>query len=212
MKASVGDRIVIASNRLDRPLRDGTIVELRHDDGSPPYLVEWSDTKQTALCFPGPDAHVEAPEPSGGEPSPQQLKTWRVEIDVFESGGDTTAHAVLVAGAEPEGVAARGTAHRNPQDSHVPRIGDEVAVARALRLLADRLLGMASDDIAAAEGTSGPDPVLTRSSAGGLRERPQPREGSRAPRSMTRRSVRSTTRADGAASTTCTRHLQNFWQ
>src|SRR6185369_14868971 len=59
MKASVGDRIVIASNRLDHPLRDGKIVECPHDDGSPPYVVEWSDTGQTGLFFPGPDAHVE---------------------------------------------------------------------------------------------------------------------------------------------------------
>ena len=59
MRASVGDRIVIASNRLDHPLRDGKIVECRNADGSPPYVVEWSDTGQTGFFFPGPDAHVE---------------------------------------------------------------------------------------------------------------------------------------------------------
>jgi hypothetical protein len=59
MKASVGDRIVIASNRLDSPLRDGKIVECRHDDGSPPYVVEWAETGQTGLFFPGPDAQVQ---------------------------------------------------------------------------------------------------------------------------------------------------------
>jgi hypothetical protein len=59
VKASVGDRIVIASNRLDRPLRDGRIVECRHEDGSPPYVVAWSDTGQAGLFFPGPDAHVQ---------------------------------------------------------------------------------------------------------------------------------------------------------
>jgi hypothetical protein len=59
MKASVGDRIVIASNRLDRPARDGRVVECRHEDGTPPYVVEWSDSGQTGLLFPGPDAHVQ---------------------------------------------------------------------------------------------------------------------------------------------------------
>jgi len=156
MKASVGDRIVIASNRLDRPLRDGRVVECRHEDGSPPYVVEWSDTGQTALFFPGPDAHVQQ---LGGEvPAQQQvgaasarhIKTWRVEVSLFESEGDTTAHAVLV--AEVPGIEAKGSARRHPLDADVPEIGDEVAVARALRRLSDRLLGVASHDIAALEG------------------------------------------------------------
>lgn len=156
MKASVGDRIVIASNRVDRPLRDGRIVECRHEDGSPPYLVEWFDTGLTGLFFPGPDAHVQH---VGGEipaehqretPPPRHVKTWRVELRVFESGDDTTAHAVLV--AEVPGIEAQGSARRHPQDADVPEIGDEVAVARALRRLSDRLLGVASEDIAAVEG------------------------------------------------------------
>jgi hypothetical protein len=36
----------------------------------------------------------------------------------------------------------------------VPEIGDEVAVARALRGLADRLLAVASDDMTTREGHS----------------------------------------------------------
>jgi hypothetical protein len=59
MKASVGDRLVIASNRVDSPPRDGLIVEVRDPDGGPPYVVEWSDTGHRAVVFPGPDAHVE---------------------------------------------------------------------------------------------------------------------------------------------------------
>jgi hypothetical protein len=161
MKASVGDRIVIASNRLDSPTRDGKVVECRHGDGTPPYVVEWSDTGQTGLFFPGPDARVQhfaveipaqqADEEARGEVQPElHVKTWRVELSVFESAGDTTAHAVLV--ADVPGIDARGSAHRNPHDIDVPEIGDEVAVARALRGLSDRLLGVAAGDIAALEG------------------------------------------------------------
>ena len=162
MRASVGDRIVIASNRLDHPLRDGKIVECRNVDGSPPYLVEWSDTGQTGFFFPGPDAHVQhfADEDTGlraggdqpsGEVQPQRhVKTWRVEVSLFESGDDTTAHAVLV--AEVPGIDATGHAYRHPHDPDVPEVGDEVAVARALRRLSDRLLGVAADDIAAVQG------------------------------------------------------------
>ena len=163
MRASVGDRIVIASNRLDHPLRDGKIVECRNEDGTPPYVVEWSDTGQTGFFFPGPDAHVQhfadedvRPRPAGDQQSgevrqPQRhVKTWRVEVSLFESGDDTTAHAVLV--AEVPGIDATGRAYRHPHDPDVPEIGDEVAVARALRRLSDRLLGVAADDIAALEG------------------------------------------------------------
>ena len=47
---------------------------------------------------------------------------------------------------------SRGETRRNPSDVDVPEIGDEVAAARALCRLADRLLGVASDDIEAIEG------------------------------------------------------------
>lgn len=151
MKASVGDRIVIASDRLDRPSRDGRIIECRNADGSPPYLIEWLDTGRTALFFPGSDAHVEH---LGGVETPHEpsrhVKTWRVELNLFESGDSTTAHATLV--AEAPGIDAVGKARRRPDAADVPEIGDEVAAARALRRLADRLLGAASDDIAAVEG------------------------------------------------------------
>lgn len=58
MNASVGDQIVILSATLGRPVRDGEIVEVRGDCGTPPYLVRWSDTGQESLLFPGPDAIV----------------------------------------------------------------------------------------------------------------------------------------------------------
>lgn len=156
MKASVGDRIMVASNAVDRPVRDGRVVEVRHPDGSPPYLVEWADTGQTGLVFPGPDARVEhVPEPGAGAAAApgggRSVKTWRVEIEVVESGADTTAHAVLVSEA-PGSLGAEGRAHRNPVDRDMPVVGDEVAVARALHRLADGLLGAASGDISAAEG------------------------------------------------------------
>ncbi|MGH8968950.1 MAG: DUF1918 domain-containing protein [Actinomycetes bacterium] len=156
MKASVGDRIVMASNHVDGPVRDGRIVEVRHGDGSPPYLVEWSDTGATGLVFPGPDAHVEAlPSQPGetwsGASPPSRLKKWRVEVDVIEAGDETTAHVMLVEGC-PAPLGADGHARRNPHDLQAADIGDEVAVARALHRLADGLLEMASADIATAEG------------------------------------------------------------
>lgn len=59
MFASVGDRLVIHSGRVDGPDRDAEIVEVRHDDGTPPYVVRWSDSGRETLIFPGPDASVQ---------------------------------------------------------------------------------------------------------------------------------------------------------
>ncbi|HEY7488454.1 MAG TPA: DUF1918 domain-containing protein [Streptosporangiaceae bacterium] len=67
MNASVGDRIIIVRPNLNEPVRDGEIIEVRHADGSPPYLVRWSDDDHPTLIFPGPDAQFVhyADEPAG---------------------------------------------------------------------------------------------------------------------------------------------------
>jgi len=59
MYAVVGDRLVVHRGHVDSPDRDGEILEVRHPDGSPPYLVRWSDNGHQAVVFPGPDATVE---------------------------------------------------------------------------------------------------------------------------------------------------------
>ena len=59
MFAEKGDRLVIPGHHVGEPSRDGEIVEVRHADGTPPYVVQWSDTGHEALVFPGPDAHVQ---------------------------------------------------------------------------------------------------------------------------------------------------------
>ena len=155
MKASVGDRIIIASTKIDGPVRDGRIVEVRHADGTPPFLVQWSDGGDPALVFPGPDAHVEAQAAQGARPDrPERIahvRTWHVQVDLFEADEETNAHAVLVT-QSPTHLDAHGTARRKAGDPDIPEIGDEIAVARALRRLSDRLLGTAADDIAAVEG------------------------------------------------------------
>jgi DNA excision repair protein ERCC-2 len=53
MKAQKGDRIVLAGEQVDRPTRDGEVLEVRGKDGEPPYLVRWSDG-HTGLLYPGP--------------------------------------------------------------------------------------------------------------------------------------------------------------
>lgn len=163
MKAHVGDRIIIAPLATGGTVRDGEIIETRGPDGAPPYLVRWSDDGHEGLYFPGVDARLTSTAafepavpggadtgPAGGD-VPRHIRSWTLSVDVFEEGLDTSAHAVLRTDA-PEPLEAHGAAHRRAADPDVPEIGDEIAVARALRHLADRLLGTAADDIQALEG------------------------------------------------------------
>ena len=57
MRAEVGDNLVAESNKVGAKPRQGEIVEVRGEDGGPPYLVRWSDGHE-GLVFPGGDAHV----------------------------------------------------------------------------------------------------------------------------------------------------------
>lgn len=146
MSASVGDRIVTASGVVGGPVRDGVIIEVQHPDGTPPYLVEWSDTGARTLVFPGADSHVEHVPGMDGPPLETVAAVWRVQVTVVEAGDRTTAEAVLV--ADPaERLHALGRARRDPRDEPIPLIGDRIAVARALRRLADRLLDEAEGGI-----------------------------------------------------------------
>jgi uncharacterized protein DUF1876/uncharacterized protein DUF1918 len=155
MKAQKGDRIVLAGEQVDRPTRDGEVLEVRGKNGEPPYLVRWSDG-HTGLLYPGPGSVLRIGTGHGAEtapaaPTPQPVKEWQVRVSIFETGDDTTAKVVLVADA-PGGLTASGESHRSDEDDPAPRIGDEVAVARALRHLADELLDTAAHDIESATG------------------------------------------------------------
>jgi hypothetical protein len=75
-------------------------------------------------------------------------KTWTVQVTLEEEGDDTYAEAVLDLENKIE-MRARGRSRRNPSDESAPRIGDELAAARALSELAHQLLGAAATDIEA---------------------------------------------------------------
>lgn len=73
MRAHLGHQLVVESPATGTTRRDGEIVGLHHEDGTPPYDVRWSDTHEVTLVFPGPDAHIRhlehGPE-STDEPAP----------------------------------------------------------------------------------------------------------------------------------------------
>lgn len=73
--------------------------------------------------------------------------TWQVEIQLGEHDGRTRAVARLRT-HDRTALVGTGLARLNPTDRDVPEIGAELAAARALHDLADRLLGAAVGDIA----------------------------------------------------------------
>lgn len=66
LHAKVGDRLVVRGLPLSGPDRDAEILEVRGEDGTPPYLVRWSDTGHVALVIPGPEAFVQPFHPGRG--------------------------------------------------------------------------------------------------------------------------------------------------
>jgi Domain of unknown function (DUF1876) len=93
--------------------------------------------------------------PAAGHTVPIQLddevsgmhatKRWDVAIEIDEHDGRTRAVARLDTGVtELTGV---GLARRSPEDPDVPKIGDELAVARALSELSHHLLDATAADI-----------------------------------------------------------------
>ncbi len=77
-------------------------------------------------------------------------KSFRVDLNVLEEDNTTGATARLV--IDGDEIVASGIARRNPRDPDMPKIGDELAVARALLLLARELGHKVDEGIAAYEG------------------------------------------------------------
>jgi Rv2632c-like/Domain of unknown function (DUF1918) len=159
MRAQVGDRIILAGTRVDDPVRDGEVLEVKGTDGGAPYTVRWSDG-HTGLVYPGPGAVMRVESGTGAHRRSEDdlhdaetSKTWRVQVSVVETGDNTRATALLISD-QPGEFRGRGDSHRSPRDEPQGVIGDEVAVARALRHLADSLLARAESDIQTATGTN----------------------------------------------------------
>lgn len=64
MHAKVGDRIIIKGHHVGEHDKDAEILEVRGSDGSPPYVVRWSDDGHEGLFFPGSDARLQHFEPT----------------------------------------------------------------------------------------------------------------------------------------------------
>ncbi|MFD8544475.1 pyridoxamine 5'-phosphate oxidase family protein [Streptomyces sp. NPDC059649] len=73
MRAHIGDQLVVESPSTGAVRRDGEIVRVPHEDGTPPYEVRWADTNEVTLVFPGPDAHIQhlSHQPEAGRTPPE---------------------------------------------------------------------------------------------------------------------------------------------
>jgi hypothetical protein len=66
VRASIGDRIIIKGHRIGEPDRNCEVLEVRGQDGGPPYVVRWGENGHETLFFPGPDATVQHSEHASG--------------------------------------------------------------------------------------------------------------------------------------------------
>ena len=97
MRARPGDRIVLAASHVGEMTRDGKVVEVRGEDGGPPFVVEWSDG-HTGLLFPGPgsvlrvssDDDAETVEAAPADASAAQVAA-ATGGDPIATGGDPVA-------------------------------------------------------------------------------------------------------------------------
>jgi hypothetical protein len=60
MRARPGDEIIVRSHHVGQPAREGEIVEVRGENGGPPYVVRWDADGHEGLFYPGPDAEVKS--------------------------------------------------------------------------------------------------------------------------------------------------------
>jgi hypothetical protein len=80
----------------------------------------------------------------------RQRKVFTVEIEIEETRDQTDARATLEIGMDR--LVGKGHAQRNPSDPDVPKVGEELAMARALLVLARTLNDKADVDVEAFEG------------------------------------------------------------
>lgn len=58
MRAEVGDLLHVRGRTVGTQERQGEVIEVRGEDGAPPYMVRFADGHES-LVFPGTDCVVE---------------------------------------------------------------------------------------------------------------------------------------------------------
>ncbi|WP_066936403.1 DUF1918 domain-containing protein [Streptomyces sp. NBRC 110611] len=154
MRAHIGDQLVVESPATGATRRDGEIVGVHHEDGTPPYDVRWSDTHEVTLVFPGPDAHIhhlaDRPEDGHSEaeasvsdvPSRRWLDPGDLGRRVAHERRRQRLTRAEVAGRARVSPSYLAYLEERPAD---PDVGTLTALAAALRTTAARLRGGGMD-------------------------------------------------------------------
>jgi hypothetical protein len=79
-----------------------------------------------------------------------ESKVWTIEVVLEEDDYETEAKALLRGGDRELG--GWGRARRDPRDPDRPRVGEDLAVARALSELSHKLVDAAASEIEQFEG------------------------------------------------------------
>lgn len=146
MDAHVGDRLIVHSNRVGQPAREGEIVEvISGGRGGERCRVRWPDGRES-IVFPGTDAVVAG---AGDRQAGSETRTVTVDLRVEEDREHCEATATMRTSTEV--FTGSGRARRNPVDPVVPMIGEELAIARSLAHLAAKLEEAANRAIASNE-------------------------------------------------------------
>jgi hypothetical protein len=139
MRFKAGDRIEVTINTLGVAPRHGAVLESTSAGG---IRVHWDDGHESVF-MPGSNCQVLA---SGEEPTHPVRLACHVDVTIIEDDRECKATASVTTNLgffEGEGIA-----RLKPGDPQIPRIGEELALGRALGALSERLLSVAADDIA----------------------------------------------------------------
>jgi hypothetical protein len=121
---------------------DGTVRDRGQGPRSPWPFGPFPAARSSTIL--GPTGDLE-------EDDVHEAEQWTVTIDIDEHEGRTRAVARLRT-RDTERLVGVGLARLDPADRDVPEIGDEIAVARALSDLSQRLLHTAAEDVEQSTG------------------------------------------------------------
>ncbi|MER6310207.1 pyridoxamine 5'-phosphate oxidase family protein [Streptomyces sp. NPDC001657] len=168
MRAHIGDQLVVESPSTGAVRRDGEIVGVAHEDGTPPYEVRWADTNEVTLVFPGPDAHVQhfSHQSEAERPQPTLPESGKPALWPFDPGdvGRRVAHErrrqrlIRAEVAERSGVSASYLAYLEERPAN-PTSGTLNGLAGALGTTVRRLRG-GGVDLPPGGGEAGYHPEL----------------------------------------------------
>jgi hypothetical protein len=145
MEAHIGDHVVVEGTRVGQARRRGEVIEIVRGAAGDRWRVRWEGTDHETVLTPGPDVRVES-EGAGFV----DRSSLRVDIALTEDADHCEAVARIR--VRDRDFSGWGRARRNPTDPHMPLVGEELAVARALSEVSHQLVAAAADSLEGALG------------------------------------------------------------